>query len=167
MARRSDKLREELAALDQDVIRDRGAARRIHKAIPAVGAFVAMVGFGAVTWYAYNQGILEGSEDAAPLLRPKGALKAQPSNPGGVYVPNRDKYKSQNTKNKSPIHLSITLPYNTPQMLQNTILKHKRRISHEGSCPIRSPEKISEVALTADSNAGTIKGYKRRGRSNC
>jgi len=92
MARRSDKLREELAALDQDVIRDRGATRRIHKAIPAVGAFVAMIGFGAVTWYAYNQGILEGSEDAAPLLRPKGALKAPPSNPGGVDVPNRDKY---------------------------------------------------------------------------
>jgi len=92
MARRSDKLREELAALDQDVIRDQGASRRIHKAIPAVGAFVAMVGFGAITWYAYNQGILEGSEDAAPLLRPKGALKAPPSNPGGADVPNRDKY---------------------------------------------------------------------------
>jgi hypothetical protein len=92
MARRSDKLREELAALDQDVIRDRGATRRMHKAIPAIGAFVAIVGFGAVTWYAYNQGILEGSEDAAPFLRPKGALKVSPSNPGGVDVPNRDKY---------------------------------------------------------------------------
>ena len=39
MARRSDKLREELAALDQDVIRDRGASRRIRRAIPAVGCF--------------------------------------------------------------------------------------------------------------------------------
>ncbi len=92
MARRSDKLREELAALDQDVIRDRGATRRMHKVIPAIGAFVAMVGFGTVTWYAYNQGIIEGSEEAAPYLRPKGALKAPPSNPGGVDVPNRDKY---------------------------------------------------------------------------
>ena len=92
MARRSDKLREELAALDKDVIRDRGATRRMHKAIPAIGAFVAIVGFGAVTWYAYNQGILEGSEDAAPFLRPKGALKVSPSNPGGLDVPNRDKY---------------------------------------------------------------------------
>jgi hypothetical protein len=92
MARRSDKLRAELAALDQDLIRDRGASRRIHKAIPAIGAFIAMVGFGAVIWYAYNQGILEGSEDAAPFLRPKGALKTPPSSPGGVDVPNRDKY---------------------------------------------------------------------------
>jgi hypothetical protein len=92
MARRSDKLREELAALDQDVIRDRGATRRMHKSIPGIVAFVGMIGFGAVTWYAYNQGILEGSEDAAPFLRPKGALKVPPSNLGGVDVPNRDKY---------------------------------------------------------------------------
>lgn len=92
MARRSDKLREELAALDQDVIRDRGATRRMHKMIPIVSAVVALVGFGSVTWYAYNQGILEGSEEAAPYLRPKGVLKAPPSTPGGVDVPNRDKY---------------------------------------------------------------------------
>ena len=51
-----------------------------------------MVGFGTVTWYAYNQGILEGSEKAAPYLRPKGALKTTPVNPGGFDVPNRDKY---------------------------------------------------------------------------
>ncbi len=92
MARRTDKLKEELAALDREVIEDRGAARRFHKAIPIVGAVVAMVGFGTVTWYAYNQGILEGSEEAAPYLRPKGELKTTPVNPGGVYVPNRDKY---------------------------------------------------------------------------
>tara|TARA_Y100001934_G_scaffold40265_1_gene48080 strand:+ start:66 stop:1082 length:1017 start_codon:yes stop_codon:yes gene_type:complete len=92
MARRSDKLKEELAALDREVIKDRGTARRFHKAIPIIGAVVAMVGFGTVTWYAYNQGILEGSEKAAPYLRPKGALKTTPVNPGGFDVPNRDKY---------------------------------------------------------------------------
>ena len=82
MARRPDKLKEELAALDREVIEDRGTARRFQKAIPIVGAVVGMVGFGAVTWYAYNQGILEGSETAAPYLRPKGALKTPPENPG-------------------------------------------------------------------------------------
>ena len=92
MARRPDKLKEELAALDREVIEDRGTARRFHKAIPIVGAVVAMVGFGTVTWYAYNQGILEGSETAAPYLRPKGVLKTTPVNPGGFDVPNRDKY---------------------------------------------------------------------------
>ena len=92
MARRPDKLKEELAALDREVIEDRGTARRFHKSIPIVGAVVALVGFGTVTWYAYNQGILEGSEEAAPYLRPKGALKTTPVNPGGVDVPNRDKY---------------------------------------------------------------------------
>ena len=28
-----------------------------------------------MTWYAYNQGILEGSEEAAPYLKPSGPLK--------------------------------------------------------------------------------------------
>ena len=92
MARRSDNLKQELAALDREVNEDRGTARRFHKAIPILGAVVAMVGFGTVTWYAYNQGILEGSEKAAPYLRPKGALKTPPVNPGGFDVPNRDKY---------------------------------------------------------------------------
>ena len=59
MARRPDRLKEELAALDREVIEDRGTARRFHKTIPIVGAVVAMVGFGTVTWYAYNQGILK------------------------------------------------------------------------------------------------------------
>jgi len=91
-AKRLNKLKEELAALDQEVIADRSAARRIHKGIPVVGAVVALTGFGTVTWYAYNQGILEGSEKAAPYLRPNGKLKTTPVNPGGLYVPNRDKY---------------------------------------------------------------------------
>ena len=45
MARRPDKLKEELAALDREVIEDRGT-RRFHKAIPITGAVVAMVGLG-------------------------------------------------------------------------------------------------------------------------
>lgn len=87
MAQRIDKLKEELAALDRAVIEDSGASRRIHKAIPIVGAFVALVGFSSVTWYAYNQGILEGSEEAAPYLKPKGPLKTTPVKPGGARVP--------------------------------------------------------------------------------
>ena len=69
------------------MIEDSGASRRIHKAIPIVGAFVALVGFSSVTWYAYNQGILEGSEEAAPYLKPKGPLKTTPVKPGGALVP--------------------------------------------------------------------------------
>jgi len=92
MARRADKLREELAALDQEVGSPPAPGRQMHKAIPVAIAFVTLFSFGGMTWYAYNQGILEGSEVAAPYLRPSGPLKIAPSSPGGVEVPNRDKF---------------------------------------------------------------------------
>ena len=92
MARRADKLREELAALDQEVGTAPPSGRQMHKAIPVAIAFVALFSFGGMTWYAYNQGILEGSEEAAPYLKPSGPLKIAPSSPGGVEVPNRDKF---------------------------------------------------------------------------
>ena len=50
MARRPNNLKQELAALDREVIEDRGTARRFHKAIPIIGVVVAMVGFVTVTW---------------------------------------------------------------------------------------------------------------------
>ena len=87
-----DKLRAELAAIDQEVDRAPISTRRVHRAILAMVAVVVLGSFGAVTWYAYNQGILEGSEDAAPLVRPKGPLKVAPASPGGEQVRNRDKF---------------------------------------------------------------------------
>ncbi len=92
MARRADKLREELAALDQEIGTAPPSGRQMHKAIPVTIAFVALFSFGGMTWYAYNQGILEGSEEAAPYLKPSGPLKIAPSSPGGVEVPHRDKF---------------------------------------------------------------------------
>ena len=61
MARRADKLREELAALDQEVGSTPVPGRQMHKVLPLAIAFVALFCFGGLTWYAYNQGILEGS----------------------------------------------------------------------------------------------------------
>lgn len=92
MARRSDNLREELAALDKEVGPAPTATRRMHKAVPIAISCVALASFSAITWFAYNQGVLEGSEVAAPYLRPKGSLKEAPDSPGGVEVPNRDKF---------------------------------------------------------------------------
>ena len=101
MARRADKLREELAALDQEVGSSPVPGRQMHKVLPVAIAFVALFCFGGLTWYAYNQGILEGSEEAAPYLRPSGPLKMAPSNPGGVEVPNRDKFVYNRLENRS------------------------------------------------------------------
>ena len=88
MARRADKLREELAALDQEIGTAPPSGRQMHKAIPVAIAFLTLFSFGGMTWYAYNQGILEGSE----TLISEAALKVAPSSPGGVQVLNRDKF---------------------------------------------------------------------------
>ena len=58
MARRADNLREELAALDQEVGSNPVPGRQMHKVLPLAIAFVALFCFGGLTWYAYNQGIL-------------------------------------------------------------------------------------------------------------
>ncbi|MEC8171926.1 MAG: hypothetical protein VX090_00960, partial [Pseudomonadota bacterium] len=100
MARRADKLREELAALDQEIGTAPPSGRQMHKAIPVAIAFLALFSFGGMTWYAYNQGILEGSEEAAPYLKPSGPLKIAPSSPGGVEVPNRDKFVYNRLENR-------------------------------------------------------------------
>ena len=89
MPRRSKKIHDELAALDEEVNRSDGNARRIHKAIPITIVMLVLIGFSTLTWHAYNQGILEGSEEAAPYLRPSSALKSPPENPGGLEVPYR------------------------------------------------------------------------------
>ena len=92
MAQRADKLREELAVLDQEIGTAPSSGRQMHKAIPVAIAFLTLFSFGGMTWFAYNQGILEGSEEAAPYLKPSGPLKIAPSSPGGVEVPHRDKF---------------------------------------------------------------------------
>ncbi len=100
MARRPNKIREELAALDEEVGSLPAATGRVRKIVPVIVACVTVVSFSAITWYAYNQGILEGSEEAAPYLRPKGPLKIAPSSPGGVEVPNRDKFVYNRLENR-------------------------------------------------------------------
>lgn len=74
---------------------DTGPARPRPKAgprvLPIAVAAVALIGFGAIIWYAYSQGVRSGSEDAAPLLQPQGEAKTLPADPGGMDVPHRDK----------------------------------------------------------------------------
>ncbi len=61
------------------------------RVLPIAVAAIALIGFGAIIWYAYSQGVRSGSEDAAPLLQPQGDAKTLPAEPGGMDVPHRDK----------------------------------------------------------------------------
>jgi cell division septation protein DedD len=83
-----DSLDAELAEID-----GKGGAspRKSSRLLPAIVAFITLVSFGVIVVYAYNQGIHEGSENAAPVLRVEGPSKVPPQNSGGLKVPNQDK----------------------------------------------------------------------------
>ena len=83
-----DSLDAELAEIDGKA---NGPVKKTSRIIPSIVAFIALVSFGVIVVYAYNQGIHEGSEDAAPVLRAEGPSKVPPQTPGGLDVPNQDK----------------------------------------------------------------------------
>ena len=84
-----DPLERELAQFDEDM--QRRPSRRTWRFLPIAIAAVALAVFGAIVWYAYSKGVREGSEVAAPLLKPDGPMKVAPENPGGLQVPHQEK----------------------------------------------------------------------------
>lgn len=93
MSRELDDLDREFADLetgggDGGDRRRRGGGARL---LPIAVAVIALAVFGGIVWYAYNQGVRSGSEEAAPLLRPEGQAKVQPEDPGGMDVAHTDK----------------------------------------------------------------------------
>lgn len=58
--------------------------------IAAIG--IAAVAFIGLVWFAYNQGVRNGAEEAAPVLRADNTpVKRKPDDPGGMEIPDRDK----------------------------------------------------------------------------
>ena len=89
MSNELDDLDREFSGLERQQLS--GAARGGLKVLPIAVALVALTSFGGVIWYAYNQGVRSGSEEAAPLLTPEGSAKVQPQDPGGMQIPHQDK----------------------------------------------------------------------------
>jgi cell division protein FtsN len=58
-------------------------------------AFLALITvgvFGAAIWYAYQQGVRRGMQEAPPLIKADSSpIKVAPERPGGMQVPDRDK----------------------------------------------------------------------------
>lgn len=87
-----DDLDRELAAIEgEGSSRPSVLSSSGSKVLPIAVAAIALIGFGAITFYAYNQGVRSGSEEAAPLLSPEGSAKVQPEDPGGMEIPHQDK----------------------------------------------------------------------------
>ncbi|WP_425404726.1 SPOR domain-containing protein [Hwanghaeella sp.] len=85
-----DALEKELADLE-DGGKGGGSSKRKLGTAPLVVAVLAVCALGGLVYYAYDQGIREGTEVAAPLLAPEGPAKVKPEDPGGLAVPHRDK----------------------------------------------------------------------------
>ena len=65
---------------------------RSSRALTIFVAVFALLAFGGVVWYAYDQGRRVGGEAAAPLIKADPTpTKIRPEEPGGLEVPNRDK----------------------------------------------------------------------------
>ena len=83
-----DLLDDELAEVDG---RENELKKKTSWVIPLIVAIIALVSFSVIVFYAYNRGIHEGSENAAPILRTEGPSKVPPQTPGGLEIPNQDK----------------------------------------------------------------------------
>ncbi len=92
MRLRKDPLADELAALDEldDEVR-RPAPKRGGLVLPILVMMIVTTGAATIAWYSYTTGLKEGSEGAAPLLKPEGPTKVAPSSPGGQAIPHREK----------------------------------------------------------------------------
>jgi SPOR domain len=101
--RERDPLSDELAALDdlQNEVR-RPIRRPTALIVPILITMIVMTGGVTIAWYSYHAGVKEGSEGAAPLLKPNGPMKVAPDNPGGTQIPHKDIsiYQSLNADGK-------------------------------------------------------------------
>ncbi len=112
MIGRRDPLRAELSALDeleQEV--HRPVRRPTSLIVPILVTMIVMTGGVTIAWYSYHAGVKEGSEGAAPLLKPNGPMKVAPDNPGGANIPNQNMtvYQSLN-ENSQPAKVERILP---------------------------------------------------------
>lgn len=79
-----DELDRELGDLaDERAARKRAGGVRV---LPIMVGVVSLFALGGIVWYAYTQGVREGSEVAAPLLRPDSPAKETPDDPGGRQI---------------------------------------------------------------------------------
>ena len=101
--RERDPLSDDLAALDdlQEEVR-RPIRRPTALIVPILITMIVMTGGVTIAWYSYNAGVKEGSEGAAPLLKPTGPMKVAPDSPGGTQIPHKDItiYQSLNENSK-------------------------------------------------------------------
>ncbi|MDF1750338.1 MAG: SPOR domain-containing protein [Alphaproteobacteria bacterium] len=79
-----DELDRELGELSGEP--GQGRQKSGLRLLPIAVGVISLLTLGGIIWYAYSQGVREGSETAAPLLAPEGTAKEAPLDPGGREI---------------------------------------------------------------------------------
>lgn len=80
---------EKISAVDPDT----EGRSFLTRYMPVVLAFAAIGVFGAVVWYAYEQGKAGEYQEVVPTLHAEyDSFKSKPADPGGMQIPHQDKY---------------------------------------------------------------------------
>jgi hypothetical protein len=148
MIGRRDPLRDELSALDElDQEARRPVRRPTSLIIPILITMIVMTGGVTIAWYSYNAGVKEGSEGAAPLLKPSGPMKVAPDNPGGANIPHQEMtvYQSLNEqKEGAPVERILPPP-------ERPLLPPAAAPAAGESSRVRSADTVPGLPPTAES----------------
>lgn len=153
MPRRIVQMSDEIAALDE-LERDirRPPKRKLMIVLPIFVTLIVTVGATAIAWYSYNTGVREGSEGAAPLLKPQGPAKVTPESPGGRTIPHQDKTVFQAIEGaRTDTRVERLLP---PPEMPAPLPAKKAKPSAPGSSKVRQAERLESSSDEGESNQG-------------
>lgn len=74
------------------VYEERRGLSPLTRILVSVALVIALGAFGGLVWFAYNEGVRSGAEEAAPLIRADAEpVKQKPEDAGGMAIPHQDK----------------------------------------------------------------------------
>jgi len=144
---------DELAALDE-LERDirQPPKRKTMIVLPILVTLIVSVGATAIAWYSYNTGVREGSEGAAPLLKPQRPAKVTPESPGGLAIPHQDKTVFQAIEgSRTDTRVERLLP---PPESPAPLPAQKSEPAAPESSKVRQAERLESYSDERESNAG-------------
>lgn len=152
--RERDPLSDDLAALDDLQEEAKRPVRRPTALIvPILITMIVMTGGVTIAWYSYNAGVKEGSEGAAPLLKPKGPMKVAPENPGGTQIRHKDItiYQSlQDEQKESKVERILPPPERPLTPPAASPAPENSRVRSADTVPGKTPAETAPPAPRAD-----------------
>lgn len=129
--------------------------------IAAATAFGVLI-LGGGFWFSYNQGLMRGSEQVAPLIKPSVAVKQPPEEPGGMTIPeqNAQIYNRMEGKDAQPKVEQLLAPPEEPQILNkandqaNSTMNNlaNNQPNNQAMQPISPPPPTAPVVMAPSSN---------------